>query len=1219
MRKLWLALCLIVGVCASSAAEAARVEARGDWLYVDGEPFLVKGIGYSPYRPGTSPWVGQVSLDTMAQDFEQIRQAGFNTIRTWTPLSAEQLALARQHGLMVLQGIWVDPKGNYDSDTFRSAVVDVVHKQVERLKGNDTVLAVIIGNEFSPARAALVGIKSVEEVLRLAAQAAKQADPTRLVTYSNWPLLSTLDVSMLDIVGFNVYPYEPIGVSYSFGYRGYIEHLKTTLAHDKPLLITETGLSVSPKPGAKPGYGGNTPETQARDVVKLLDSAYDAGAAGACVFEWNDEWWKRSESRGDERVHDENDPEEWFGITEFLSGPLPPAQTDARLPIAEVKQAGGLVSAEPVPAPGAEPAVRPEQLRASPRPAYGALQTFNQAILVTPASETRYQERIVGSVYAEDVVGSVRFRIGKGKWLSASQVSPHWWRAQLPVPKTDPSKPLKFVMEARDKQGKVLVQRERSVFVNGVEPAPVVTIQTEAEHFDVGSERQFTKVVISVADTQGAPMPNQPVMLSIAEPVSQFELTHEKQTDEHGRIEVSYPIWDAGLVMFSAAVAVDNLHPTRRVGAERSVVVDKREDVAKSAALTHQPSVWEQGLPEAVRQALAHAKPAFQLFDPGTEAIVDYARYGRFVNVGTPEYRYDITDQPGLAKAVGEGIYPNEEGLIKDPAYRRALEQDLLEGNIWDLTYSDNPQIGFLRWAGSSEEAPGVKQFFTAMTLERAGLLQQAVKAYYAVIVHYPGTVGWTEFKTPWYVGKVARDKIEAIVRLHPELGLRIEGAHIDIDHAFDNIVENDVVHPFPGQLVRVRPEDVNPPTLDLSTLAVKREIGRGRVRLRQFANNHWRLLVDNKPWVIRGMSYQPSAVGQSPDDGTLQHNDWMTADRNKNGLVDGPFDTFVDANRNNKQDPDEPTVGDFQLMKNMGVNTIRLYHHASNKELLRQLYDQYGIMVLMGDFVGMYTVGSGAKWEDGTDYLNPEQRKRMTESVKQMVREFKKEPYILMWVLGNENNYGGVHGIIGGRGNASQHPREYYAFLNELATWIHQEDPNHPVMVANGEWLFVDVMASAAPAIDVFGANVYRGDHGFGRSFFDAIAQQLDRPVVISEFGCPAYQANRPLEVGELGQAMYHLGNWVDLADNMAGRGTGNAIGGVVFEFVDEWWKAGQPPRFSSTVHETVPNWSGPFPGGKNYEEWFGITSQGDGTMSPFLRQLRLAYFLYQQLWKTP
>lgn len=624
---------------------------------------------------------------------------------------------------------------------------------------------------------------------------------------------------------------------------------------------------------------------------------------------------------------------------------------------------------------------------------------------------------------------------------------------------------------------------------------------------------------------------------------------------------------------------------------------------------------WRGRIPEELQAALEGTEPAFQLANPGTERVVDYARYGRFHDVGTARYRYEILDRDGLAAAAGEGVYPNEQGLLRDPAYRQALlDNGALDGSPWEFTFHPNTQLSFLKWAGTVEESPGVRQFFTALALERAGLWLEAVKAYYAVVVHFPDTVGWTEFQTPWYVGPVARDKIEAIARLHPELGLRLEGASVLVKRGFDNRVDNDVIITSPGRLVSVEPAQVVSPPLDLATIPIAREFGKGRVRLRRYANRHWQLLVDGKPWVIRGMSYQPSAVGESPDEGTLR--DWMTTDRNANGRPDGPFDTFVDANRNNQQDPDEPTIGDFQLMKAMGVNTLRLYHHASNKALLRQLYEDYGIMVLMGDLVGMYTVGSGATWEEGTNYLDPVQRRRMTESVMQMVREFKDEPYVLMWVLGNENNYGGVHGLVGGVGNAAQYPKQFYRFLNQLARRIHREDPSRPVAIANGEWLFLDLIARYAPAIDVFGANVYRGGHGFGRSFFEAVRDRLNKPVFISEFGCPAYQADQPREVGERDQAIYHLGNWIDLEDNMAGRGVGNALGGVVFAWNDEWWKAGQPPRFSPDVQETIPNWSGPFPGGKMYEEWMGITSQGDGSHSPYLRQLRKAYRLYERLW---
>ena len=1172
---------LLVGLSAGASVHAGGVEVRGEQLYVDGERFLVKGVGYAPYRPGQTPWNTTVSLETLAGDFARIRQAGFNTIRTWRPLSPEALALAGEHGLKVLQGVWIDPDRDYASDTFRTLLQEVVQQEVERAHTSEHVLAVLVGNELSPARAAQAGVSETEASLRLAYETAKRVDPQRLISHANWPRLSALDGSLWDLVCVNVYPYEPASVSHSFGFRGYLEHLTHTVAKGTPVLITELGVSASPKPGSRPGYGGSTPEAQAEEVLALWDAVFQAGTQGGSVFAWQDEWWKQADELGDAQAHDPDDPEEWFGLNVFRSLD----QTD------------------------------PE-----PRPVHDALRAYNQAILIEPISEQPYREWLPVSIYATEAVANVRLRLGWGWWHRATQVSPHWWQARLRLWPPWFSKQVRLVMEARDAAGNVLIQQERLVRVGPAEPARTVTLETDRDRYEVTGGPAPLRFTIRVLGPDHQPVAGQRVALSIDEPAIEATLTPTKLTNADGEVTGTYLVQEPGLVTLAAAIVPDRDRPQRRVGAERSVVVEQLPPIIPAEThLPHQPSPWEQRAAPVLGEALHHPAPAFQRAHPGAERLIDYTRYGRFHGIGTPDYHYEIIDREGLAKAVGEGIYPNEEGLRLDPAYRAAVRAGSLEGSPWDFTHHEDVQLSFFKWAGTLEEPGGVKQFYTALALERAGLLQAAVNAYYAVLVHFPDAVGWTQFTTPWYVGPVARDRIEAILRLHPELGLRLEDARVIVRQGFDNTVDNDEVIPYPGQLVDASADEATPPSAPPEgERPMIQELGQGRIRLRQDANRHWRLLVDGRPYVIRGLSYQPSAVGQSPDDGTLTRNDWMTIDRNDNGRPDGPFDTFVDANRNNRQDPDEPTVGDFRLLEELGVNTIRLYHHdALNTALLRQLYEQYGIMVLMGDLVGKYTVGSGARWEDGTDYLDPVQRERMTASVQRMVREFKDEPYVLMWVLGNENNYAGQHGIIGGQGNAAQHPEEFYRFLNGLAEWIHQEDPHHPVAIANGEWLFLDRIAQHAPAIDVFGANVYRGWHGFGRSFFEAVQEHLDKPVFISEFGCPAFQAGEPVAVTERDQAVYHFSNWIDLEAHLAGRGVGNALGGVVFEWVDEWWKAGQPPRFSASVQETTPNWSGPFPGGKNYEEWFGLTGQGDGRLSPFLRQPRLSYRLYQALWK--
>ncbi|VAX35303.1 hypothetical protein MNBD_UNCLBAC01-1764 [hydrothermal vent metagenome] len=592
------------------------------------------------------------------------------------------------------------------------------------------------------------------------------------------------------------------------------------------------------------------------------------------------------------------------------------------------------------------------------------------------------------------------------------------------------------------------------------------------------------------------------------------------------------------------------------------------------------------------------------LHTPAKDQIVDYTKYGKFLNVGKNNFHYSIADRKGLSAAVGEGIYPNIRDVYKNPKYREAKKSGRLEGSHWDYVTTDDLETAYFKWFKASEPW-GVRLFYIGMTFEKSGMLYDALRAYHSLVVHFPKTVAWTYWQTPWYPAQAAIAKIKYIIRSHPELNLEYADMRITVQNGSDNDAKNDTFYVSPGRIFKNGHKEEK--KFDKATILgkVKKRVGSGKVRLVQYENRHWELLVNDKPYVIKGITYEPTKIGQSPDKGTLEN--WMEEDTNGNGLPDGPYDAWVDANRNDKQDEDEPVVGDFQLMKEMGVNTIRIYHVPStpNKKVLRKLYKDYGIRVIMGDFFGKYAIGSGASWSEGTDYENLEHQKNMLESVKKMVMEHKDEPYILMWLLGNENNYGVAC-------NADTKPEAYFKFANKVAKWIKSVDTNHPVAVNNGDALFLNVFAGVSPDIDIFSANVYRGDYGFG-SFWEQVADASDKPAFITEYGCPAYAKHLTLEEAEEAQAAYHKGNWLDIAGNMAGnpRGVGNSLGGVAFEWLDEWWKNYEPYR-----HDKKSDAIGPFPGGYYYEEWFGLIGQGKGKHSPFMRQLRKSYFIYKELW---
>jgi len=569
--------------------------------------------------------------------------------------------------------------------------------------------------------------------------------------------------------------------------------------------------------------------------------------------------------------------------------------------------------------------------------------------------------------------------------------------------------------------------------------------------------------------------------------------------------------------------------------------------------------------------AFAKVKP---LFDPGSEGIINYEKYGEYKDIGTENYKYEIKDRKGLSCAAGEGIYPNNS-IFKDPNFVEAQKSGKLIGNHWNFVDIDDQMLAFYKWA-TTNETPGVKQFYAAGALAKAGHIAHAIKAYHAILVHFPKTIGWTYWHTPLYISKMALNEIDYLTRTHPELGIKLVGAKISIGGAFDDNISNDKFVINPGKLVKVKPKEVVEKKANLSKLKVVKSVGGDYVKLIKYENGHWQLRVDDEPYIIKAMAYFPNKIGLSPDNGTLNvQTDWMIADFNNNGKIDGPYDAYFDENKNNKQDKDEFSIGDFQLMKDIGVNTLRLYHHANNKALLKDGYENYGFMYLMGDFLGMYAAGSGAAWYEGTDYTNAGQKKKMMESVKQMIKSI---------------------------------------------------DPTHPVAICNGEVHYLEYFAKYAPEIDVFGVNAYRGPRGFGRTLWEDVKDLIDKPVLIMEYGCPSYIAG-DVKKAEEAQAEYHKGSWKDIEYNLAGSGFGNALGGVCFEWVDEWWKAGPPPQLDPAAQEPegwdfktkkrIPgNFRGPFPDGWFHEEYLGITSQGDGSNSPFLRQLRKVYFWYKENW---
>ena len=184
----------------------------------------------------------------------------------------------------------------------------------------------------------------------------------------------------------------------------------------------------------------------------------------------------------------------------------------------------------------------------------------------------------------------------------------------------------------------------------------------------------------------------------------------------------------------------------------------------------------------------------------------------------------------------------------------------------------------------------------------------------------------------------------------------------------------------------------------------------------------------------------------------------------------------------------------------------------------------------------------------------------------------------------------------------------------------IKKLDPDHPVGIVNGDLQYLDLIAELCPDIDFIGVNAYRGPTF--SDLFHKVKTALNKPVIFMETGCDAYHAAAGKEE-QLSQSKIIHRNWSDIYRNtMKNGGSGNCLGGLHFQWADEWWKQGQQHDLST--HNTVGGWhhaayTHDAAAEKNMnEEWFGvcaISPKSDG--KAHLIRPRAAYFALKDLWQ--
>ncbi|MGC3999329.1 MAG: hypothetical protein QM767_18565 [Anaeromyxobacter sp.] len=362
------------------------------------------------------------------------------------------------------------------------------------------------------------------------------------------------------------------------------------------------------------------------------------------------------------------------------------------------------------------------------------------------------------------------------------------------------------------------------------------------------------------------------------------------------------------------------------------------------------------------------------------------------------------------------------------------------------------------------------------------------------------------------------------------------------------------------------------------------------------------RLTVDGKDFLVVGMNWDYVPIGQN-----YSYSLWTQPDE----VITAALDR------------------EMPLLRAMGVNAIRQYVGIPPR-WVRYIHERYGIFTVLNHTVARYGYTIDGAWvpENKIDYSDPKLRQAVKAEVLGYVDQFKDTPGVLIWLLGNENNYG-LHWksseieALPLEKRDEARARYLYSLMGEITLEIKARDGRRPVAIANGDVQYIDLIAQECKGLDIFGANVYRGVSAL--DLFQVVKDRLGLPVLFTEFGADAYDARAGRE-DDLPQARYLLAQWEEIYEQSAGKGrVGNAIGGLTFQFSDGWWKYRQEVNLD--LHDTNASWPNggylyDYVKGKNNmnEEWWGLCAKGPpDAQGLYDLYPRTAYYVLQQAYRLP
>ena len=207
------------------------------------------------------------------------------------------------------------------------------------------------------------------------------------------------------------------------------------------------------------------------------------------------------------------------------------------------------------------------------------------------------------------------------------------------------------------------------------------------------------------------------------------------------------------------------------------------------------------------------------------------------------------------------------------------------------------------------------------------------------------------------------------------------------------------------------------------------------------------RLIINDRPTMLRGMNWDYVPVGEN-----YAYSLW---ERPENEI-------------------ERVLTRDMGLLRDMHVNVIRVYVGIPPK-WVSWIHEKFGIYTMVNHTVGRYGLKIDGGWRPVTNYSDPRTRQFLSEEIRRMAEMYRGTPGLLMYLLGNENNYGlywesAAIADLPLDKQADARAEHLYSLYGELIHELKAIDGHHPVAIANGDLQFIDLIAKHCSELDVLG-----------------------------------------------------------------------------------------------------------------------------------------------------